>query len=336
MPAFNEALRIGEAIESIRKQTEPPAEIVVVDDGSTDATASVAESLGARVIRQANAGPAAARNRAIREAASPWIAFCDADDLWLPQKLELTRRAHEMRPGVDLLFADCCNDVGGRITLPSVFSATSDFGDHVAERAGPGVSFFEGASLARGLVKLNFMAISTVVVRRRLLLDRSLYFNPSLPHGRDYLVAEDIEWYLRLLKATDALAVEQVVMQYRRHPGSLSADQGRLHYGLVKLGELVAAAPDRYPEGLAQACARERRRHVRDAALSDARAHWFRDARERFAEAQEIAFRPSDEVLRWLTGAASLPGGHWFARAGRSAWQRALKPALRAIGRRGS
>jgi len=90
IPAYNAEAFVARAIESVLAQTLPVAEIVVVDDGSRDATADIAERLGGsiRVLRQSNSGPAAARNHGVRAARSEWIAFLDADDAWLPSKLE--------------------------------------------------------------------------------------------------------------------------------------------------------------------------------------------------------------------------------------------------------
>ena len=92
IPAYNSADSIGTAIESAQKQTYAPLEILVVDDGSADDTVDVVRALTeqdttVRLIRQENAGPAAARNRAIRESRGDWIAFLDADDRWLPERL---------------------------------------------------------------------------------------------------------------------------------------------------------------------------------------------------------------------------------------------------------
>ena len=90
IPAYKAERCLARAIESVLAQTLPAAEVIVVDDGSRDATAAVAGRFGdpVRVIRQENAGPAAARNHGVREACSAWIAFLDADDAWLPEKLE--------------------------------------------------------------------------------------------------------------------------------------------------------------------------------------------------------------------------------------------------------
>ena len=91
IPAYNAADHIARALDSVLAQTHRPDEIIVVDDGSTDNTAAVVKRYGpaVRYIRQENAGASAARNTAIKAAASDWIAFLDCDDEWLPEKLEL-------------------------------------------------------------------------------------------------------------------------------------------------------------------------------------------------------------------------------------------------------
>lgn len=91
VPAFNAERSIDAALESVFTQTFTDFEVVVVDDGSTDATARHLAEWGdrIRVFRQANAGPAAARNRAIGESRGELIAFLDADDIWLPSKLAM-------------------------------------------------------------------------------------------------------------------------------------------------------------------------------------------------------------------------------------------------------
>jgi len=117
IPTFNRAGLVGRAIESVLAQTWQQIEIVVVDDGSTDATKTVVEQYGPRVryVRQDNAGVAAARNAGVRLAREELIAFLDSDDCWLPRKLELqvpamadpqvvlcfTNRSLASRPGAD-------------------------------------------------------------------------------------------------------------------------------------------------------------------------------------------------------------------------------------------
>jgi glycosyltransferase involved in cell wall biosynthesis len=90
IPAYNVEVFLSETIVSVLKQTYPVDEVIVVDDGSTDRTADIAESFDGvvHVIRQDNAGASFARNRALRHASGDIIAFLDADDLWEPHKLE--------------------------------------------------------------------------------------------------------------------------------------------------------------------------------------------------------------------------------------------------------
>jgi len=95
MPAFNNADTVGRALASIAAQTLPPAEVIVVDDGSTDGTAEAVRAMAAamngvrlRLFRQTNQGAGAARNRAVAAARGTWLAFLDADDQWLPAKIE--------------------------------------------------------------------------------------------------------------------------------------------------------------------------------------------------------------------------------------------------------
>lgn len=90
MPAFNAEQFIGEALESVFAQTVAPSQIVVADDGSTDATAAIASAdPRVTVLRRPHAGISAMRNAAIAECRCEHLAFLDADDVWLPRKLEL-------------------------------------------------------------------------------------------------------------------------------------------------------------------------------------------------------------------------------------------------------
>lgn len=92
-PAYKAEAIVGETIRSVQAQTHPHWEMLVVEDGSPDRTADVVAQFAAadpriRLIRQANAGPAMARQKALDHARGRHIAFLDADDLWLPSKLE--------------------------------------------------------------------------------------------------------------------------------------------------------------------------------------------------------------------------------------------------------
>lgn len=88
IPAHNAETTLATAIASALAQSRRPDELVVVDDGSTDATASVATSHGVVLVRQSQGGPSAARNAGVDASTGDWVAFLDADDEWHPSKLE--------------------------------------------------------------------------------------------------------------------------------------------------------------------------------------------------------------------------------------------------------
>ena len=109
IPTHNGAATLADTLESIRRQTTPPAEVIVVDDGSSDDSVKVAEQhpLGPRVVRlDGNHGVAFARNVGLREATSELIAFVDQDDLWMPERLERVDAAFAEHPDWRALVTD--------------------------------------------------------------------------------------------------------------------------------------------------------------------------------------------------------------------------------------
>ena len=106
IPLYNKEAHIAEALESVLAQTVLPAEIIVVDDGSTDQGAFVVEEFlnrGVKLVKQENQGVSAARNKGLQEATSEYVAFLDADDRWLPGHLELLLKLADTFPGAGLL-----------------------------------------------------------------------------------------------------------------------------------------------------------------------------------------------------------------------------------------
>jgi glycosyltransferase involved in cell wall biosynthesis len=109
VPAFNTAAYIGEAIESVRRQTVSDWELIVVDDGSTDGTAEAAEGIAEprlRLIRQANAGVSAARNRGAAEARGEFFLFLDSDDRLRPDALERLGAFLAAHPDADMAYGE--------------------------------------------------------------------------------------------------------------------------------------------------------------------------------------------------------------------------------------
>jgi glycosyltransferase involved in cell wall biosynthesis len=192
IPAFNAERYLAQAIESVLAQTSPVREIVVVDDGSTDATAAIAQR-HARVtyVRQANAGVAAALNHGSRVAQGELIAFLSADDVWDAAKLALQRRA--------------LDDAPDRLV----------FG-HMQHFLSPEL----GAEEARGLVcpERPMPAYSAGT-----LLTRSDTFRRIGPLNEAFAVGEFMDWYGRARDAgVEVIMLEEVVSRRRVHLGNHS------------------------------------------------------------------------------------------------------------------
>lgn len=108
IPTFNLAQYLGQAVESVLSQTYDDLELIVVDDGSTDQTHELVGRFGDRVryLYQANQGVASARNAGIKAASGEFLAFLDADDVWLPEKLALQIPLLEKNSAVGLVYGD--------------------------------------------------------------------------------------------------------------------------------------------------------------------------------------------------------------------------------------
>ncbi|BCX12974.1 MAG: hypothetical protein KatS3mg067_1912 [Thermosynechococcus sp.] len=105
IPLYNKGPHIAKTLDSVLAQTVPPAEIIVVDDGSTDDGPEVVRRYldrGVRLIQQANDGVSVARNRGVEEAACEHVAFLDADDWWMPNHIETLARLIQQYPQAGL------------------------------------------------------------------------------------------------------------------------------------------------------------------------------------------------------------------------------------------
>lgn len=203
VPVFNGERYLAEALGSILAQTHPPLELIVVDDGSTDASATIAAGYGDRVrlVRQANAGPASARNRGLDLAAGDFVAFLDSDDLWHPDKLrrQLARFARD--PGLGA----CVTHVRNFLS-PDLGPAPA--ADPSPDRDVPGYS-------------------TVTLLVPRWVFDRVGRFDGSLAHS------SETAWFLRCRSRGVRVALLPETLVYRRlhranrsaSPGSRSVDE---------------------------------------------------------------------------------------------------------------
>ena len=226
MPCYNAERTVAEAIASVLAQTVPVAEIVAVDDGSTDRTYDVLSNL-ARIhsgvitlVRQTHGGIANARTAALRAARSPWVLPVDADDRLLPEALRLLTEYVLDHPHVAVVYGDYrLMDSGG--TPGEVVSISS-------RRIDP----LDGAILAT--VMWENVASATSLIRRSDALAADGYDLFSAEAGREVDGFEDVYLWLRLLAQGAHFGyLAQPLYEYRVHPGSLSNDTSRVRAAKV-------------------------------------------------------------------------------------------------------
>jgi glycosyltransferase involved in cell wall biosynthesis len=198
VPTYNCAQYLTRALASVAAQTYQDFQLFVIDDGSTDNTEEIVTRFRCVFEKQQHAGQAAARNRGISISSSRYVAFLDADDAWLPQKLERQIELLERRPEVGLVCCDCAN--GGSEALA---------GSHIEARTVPQDHVFEH------LAQDCFIFTPTVVVRRECL-EGFGSFNEALT------VSEDFNLWLKIASRWKVGYIpERLAVRYVS-PGSLS------------------------------------------------------------------------------------------------------------------
>src|SRR5581483_2569691 len=212
--AYNDAEYLREAVQSALAQTYPHIEVIVVDDGSTDHTREVCESLGARVryFYQENDGTQgiAARGQAILQSRGYYIAFLDQDDRWLPTKIEQQIAMFERYPDAGVVFtAYRLIDERGRVCSP-VFP-TGPTGD-----------------VFHDLLRRNWYCNASSLIPRRVIGRCGL---PDPESGMD-----DWDMWLHIARHYKVYVVDECLTEYRVHGDSTSADIIKL---LVRCRQMV-------------------------------------------------------------------------------------------------
>jgi glycosyltransferase involved in cell wall biosynthesis len=194
IPTYDHAHWLPECIESVLHQNLTPHEIIVVDDGSKDNTREVVSRYPVKYVYQQNAGLSAARNKGISESTGDWIAFLDADDYWLPGKLEkqvaVIRDESFCYCGFTRLWAD------GRT------------------KAG---EFFDGAT-AKSVLRHHCCIVPAAVLVKRDAIMQVGGFNEKMP------AAEDWEAWLKLSRICKFVGVPERLVMIRITGAGMSAN----------------------------------------------------------------------------------------------------------------
>jgi glycosyltransferase involved in cell wall biosynthesis len=205
VPVYNGERYLGEAIENIVSQAYRPIEIIVVDDGSTDATKTVAKRYENKImyVYQNNRGPAAARNRGLRMASGDIMGFLDADDLWSENKLvlQLARLADD--PALEIVLG---------ISQPM----------RLRQGAG-GVSKFE-----KWYDPFCALLVGAGVFRKSVF-DKVGFFDEALYYG------EDTDWFMRAREiGVSMIILPEVTLFYRRHELNMTLDSATTDRYFIK------------------------------------------------------------------------------------------------------
>ncbi|WP_341676354.1 glycosyltransferase family 2 protein [Niveibacterium sp. SC-1] len=206
VPAYNAERYLRQTLQSVLDSDFTDFELIVIDDGSRDTTAAVAESLGdprIRVIRQANAGMSASRNRGIAQSESEFIALLDADDVWHPAKLRLQVETLRGRPECDLSFTEF------------EFWHGEDRGDFLGRTVSAALEARLTGWLYPKMVMTNFILPSSALFRRSLW-DR---LGPFLCDDHQ---TDDWEYFVRASREAQFAKLAAPLVLYRQHPASLS------------------------------------------------------------------------------------------------------------------
>jgi len=222
---YNDEQRLGRCLDSLLAQTFPAWEAIVVDDGSTDDTLTIARAYSdrdprIRVVQAAHCGPGAARNIGLAEARGEWVAILDSDDWAVPDRLALQLAFSRRHPEVGC--------IGGAATRISTSG-------HTWGTWSPGPRSIDQYRSMRANGSLIYFVHSTVLVRRAVMLQAGGY-------PEDYPTGEDTAFYnLRLAPLTDMLALPETLAWHEMNPYSLSRREASREVGDLEVIRLNLA-----------------------------------------------------------------------------------------------
>ncbi|MGH8213157.1 MAG: glycosyltransferase family 2 protein [Rhodanobacteraceae bacterium] len=307
--ACNAEATLEETLASIASQTYRDFELVAVDDGSSDATPRLLEACAKqwawlRWERRENGGVASARTRGIELARGEWIAFLDADDLWLPHKLAAQMALVESDPKLSLVYCDV-----------RYFSRHGEAKESMFEQRAHATG-----DVLRELFMNNFVLTSAALARKSVLLEVG-GFNPA------HRVNEDVDLWLRIAEHHEFGCVEEVLVKYRRAAGTLTRayPYACLQRDLEIIDYWVQRRPDVFP---ADSVRVRGGRALTFARMGAQRLFDRQFAEARYAYRQAIGMGQRDPATLLRATAAHLPPLvylFWWTKAAVRRWRTAGK-----------
>lgn len=221
VPCFNTERYIAATLRAVLAQADAAElEVIVVDDGSADGSAALVERdfPQVRLLRRANAGVAAARNAGIDVATGDWVAFCDADDIWLPGKLKAQFEAIAAAPG-------CRMSYTAWYVWPSADTEPDTaLLQRLAVDAADTARWAGATGWLYPELLLDCVVWTSTVLMQRSLLDEVGRFDTGLRIGEDY------DLWLRASRLTRVERVSRPLALYRQHPASITRSAPRDNY----------------------------------------------------------------------------------------------------------
>lgn len=230
VPTYNNANYIEEALKSIMAQDYQDYEIIVIDDGSTDKTREIVQSLGDNIkyVYQANQGLAGARNTGVQRSKGDYITFLDGDDIWETNNLSIKVKVLEEYPLLGAVFSDfflfnkhrVISQRGMRKQYP-IFSKRRKTLDEIFSEVqtmqmnGLDVDIYKG-NIFQSLLFGNFINACSILIRKTCQEDIG-FFRDELRTQQDY------EYWLRFSRRFEIAFLDMSLVWYRRHEDQLTA-----------------------------------------------------------------------------------------------------------------
>jgi glycosyltransferase involved in cell wall biosynthesis len=211
IPCFNQARFLPAAVASVRAQRYPHVDCIVVNDGSTDDTAAVAEKLGVRLLEQINSGVSEARNAGLAAARSGFVVFLDADDELLPDAVAAGAGTLGADPSAAAVVGRCQVMDGAGHQLPAFHSR------------------IDASNLYQEWLSRNFVWTPGAAMFRKQALDEIGGFPAGLGPAADYAV------YLRLARTDGVRLIPRDLVRYRQHATSMSRDPAMMLHATLEV-----------------------------------------------------------------------------------------------------